>query len=587
MRKVPYIYRFFQVAIVCIVAGTGLSSCGSSKHASGNTGNKQHLSDDDIIAFKSSYYEASTKKILENYDEALSAYKQCLIIDPENAAANYEIADIFEFEKQADSALIYSSKAAQLDPSNVWYQELYAQCLQENGRYKEVADVYNNLLKQHPTVSDYYYKLAISQLQAGQLKDAAQTYSMAEEKLGFNEQLAINIVDIYERAKDYQNAEKEINELIHYNPKVPQYYDMLGNLYDMQGQSDKAFEVYQKMEKQYPDDPMVHLSLADYYRTGHNDKMAFVELKLAFEQPSLDVDTKRRILLTGFYETSTGTDSIAIQGIVLCELMVKANPKEPGAHITYGDFLVRDHDLINAREQYRIAVSQDSSSYIVWQKLMDLDNQLADYLSLANTSKQVISLFPDNSYPYVLNGFANIELKKNEEAINSLHEGITYATDDTATLSEIYSLIGEANNNIKNYSPSDSAYEAAIKLNPNNMEVLNNYSYYLSLRDTNLAEAAAMSKRSNDLAPNNYTYEDTYAWIMYKSGKYQEAKDWEDKSLKDGGQKDNSVLDHYGDILFKLGSASDAVEYWKKAKEGGMNSDLLDKKIKDKQLYEK
>lgn len=579
-------YRLLSVPTVVVLICLGISSCDSSGKITAS-GKQHHLSDDDMLLFKRTYYQAATKKILGDYDEAISLFRQCLLIDPTSSSANYEIAEILENEKQSDTALSYIAKAVQLEPSNVWYQELYARCLQENGKYKEVADVYSNLVKDHPNVRDYYYKLAVAELQLGNLTEAAQTYHLAEEKLGFNEQVAMNIVEIYEQAKDYSDAEKEIQELINQNPNVPQYYDMLGNLYDIEGESDKAFELYQKMEKAHPDDPMVHLSLADYYKGKHDDKMSFEELKLAFKQPSLDIDTKRRILLADFYELSNGTDSIAIQGMELCKLMVNSAPKEPGGHVTYGDFLLRSHNLQKAREQYNEAISEDSSNYIVWEKVLDIDNQVSDYPSLAKMSKLVISLFPDNPFPYLMNGFANIQLKEYNDAITSLHAGIEYVTDDSTILGQFYSLLGDANNSIRHYRASDSAYEQALQLNPNNIEVLNNYSYYLSLRDTNLAKAAEMSKRSNDLSPGNYTYEDTYAWILYKSGKYQEAKDWEDKALGNGGGKDNDVLDHYGDIIFKLGDKQGAVEYWQKAKDGGLKSDLLEKKIKDKQLYEK
>jgi tetratricopeptide (TPR) repeat protein len=315
--------------------------------------------------------------------------------------------------------------------------------------------------------------------------------------------------------------------------------------------------------------------------------MAFEELKMAYAQPSLDIDTKMRILYTNFYQVSTGTDTVAKQGIILSELMVSSDPKEPKTHYMYGDFLYRSGDYKKAREQYLIAVGQDSSKYTWWSRILNIDEQLNDYTSLAGTSKLVIALFPSYTDPYLLNGIANYQLKKYTEAITALRQGVSYVIDDSAKTSAFLSLLGDASNSLKQYPSSDSAYEQALKFNPNNDGVLNNYSYYLSLRDTNLDNAAKMSKRSNELVPNYATYEDTYAWILYKMGKYQDAKDWEDKAIQHGGIKDNALLDHYGDIAYKLGNKDTALEYWQKAKDGGLKSDLLDKKLRDKKLYEK
>jgi tetratricopeptide (TPR) repeat protein len=69
-------------------------------------------------------------------------------------------------------------------------------------------------------------------------------------------------------------------------------------------------------------------------------------------------------------------------------------------------------------------------------------------------------------------------------------------------------------------------------------------------------------------------------------GRYSEAKEWLQKALDHGGSTNGTILEHMGDTLFKLGDKSGAAEYWKKAKDSGEYSDLLDKKIKDNQLYE-
>jgi tetratricopeptide (TPR) repeat protein len=579
-------YKFPLLALLVVLNCLTFSSCSSSKKTV-SSNKPKYISEDEMVVIKSTYYEATKKKILGEYDAALSLFRQCIALDPGNAAAEYEMADILEYEKQPDSALIFIAQAVQMDPNNIWYQELYAQCLQDKSRYKEVEGVYRNLVTKHPNVADYYYKMAAAQLQQGNVLQAAGTYEEAQQKLGFNEQVSMNVVELYERAKDYTDAEKKIEDLISRFPATPQYDDMLGNLFEMEGKSDKAFEVYQKMEKTSPDDPMVHLSLADYYRERKDEKMAFEELELAFKQPSLDIDTKMRILITSFYQTSRGTDSLAIQGMELCKLMIEADPKEAKAYSLYGDFLYRSRDALDARNEYRAAIGLDSSKSRIWSQLLAVDEQLGDFDALANDSKLAISLFPTNPNGYLMNAEANHQLKKYKDAVSSLQQGVAYVVDDTATLISFFTEMGEDNNATKNYKASDSAYEQALKLYPDDDFVLNNYSYFLSLRDTNLGKAALMSRRSNDLKPNEANYEDTYAWILYKSGKYQDAKDWEDKAMLHGGKSHIDILDHYGDILFKLQDKNTAVEFWQKAKDGGMQSDLLDKKIRDKQLYEK
>ena len=116
---------------------------------------------------------------------------------------------------------------------------------------------------------------------------------------------------------------------------------------------------------------------------------------------------------------------------------------------------------------------------------------------------------------------------------------------------------------------------------------MNNWAYYLSLRGEKLDKAEEMSKKSMELEPNSAIFEDTYAWIVYKMGRFTDAKEWMEKAFSHGADKSAASLEHYGDILFKLGDPDKALEYWLKAKKAGDGTtDLLDKKIADKKLYE-
>lgn len=547
---------------------------------------EKQLTDEESHQLKSTYYDAEKEKIIGDYDQALFLFKTCLSIDPKNAAANFEIADILEGDKHSDSSLYYSQKAAQLEPQNIWFEDLYAQCLQDKGDYKAVAEVYRNIVKTNHSDADYYSKLAAAEMQAGENPAAIQTYNLMEQKFGFNEDVTMNKIRLFEKTKSYTEAEREIQKLIQKNPTTPEYTDMLANLYEMEGKTDKAFEMYMQMEAKNPTDPMVHLSLADYYRTHKNDSKSYSELELAFAEPSLEIDTKIRILLT-FYEETNGHDSLMSEGLRLCQILVKVNPNDPKAHYTYGNFLVRNRELKEARDQYSVSISEDSSKYSIWSQLLLLDEALNDYKDLAASSKSAIGIFPGYPQLYLDNGIANIELKKFDSAISSLNAGLQYVLGDSGITLQFYSSLGEAYNSVKRFAASDSAYEAVLALNPNDDQSLNNYSYYLSLRNVNLEKAAEMSKKANTISPQNANYEDTYAWIFFKMGKYELAKQWQEGALRDGGDKNANILEHYGDILFALNEKEKAVEYWIKARDAGATSELIGREIKDKQYYAK
>lgn len=153
-------------------------------------------------------------------------------------------------------------------------------------------------------------------------------------------------------------------------------------------------------------------------------------------------------------------------------------------------------------------------------------------------------------------------------------------------LSQSFSSLGDCYHALKDNVNSDGAYDKALSYNADNAFTLNNYAYYLSVRGEQLDKAAAMSKRSNDLQPGNASFEDTYAWILFKQKNYNDAKVWIEKALAD--DKTNSAVksEHYGDIMFYLGNIDAALENWKKAKANGDQSPLLDRKINERKYVE-
>jgi len=146
----------------------------------------------------------------------------------------------------------------------------------------------------------------------------------------------------------------------------------------------------------------------------------------------------------------------------------------------------------------------------------------------------------------------------------------------------IYGGLGDIYNSLKMYKASDAAYMEAIRLDSTNVTAMNNLAYYLSLRKERLDEATKYAAKATDLQPNNGTFEDTYAWVLFADGKYDEALVWIQKALKNTNPQTSVLLEHYGDILFKLGKTNDAVKQWTLALEKGVDSDDNKLKLKKK-----
>ena len=169
--------------------------------------------------------------------------------------------------------------------------------------------------------------------------------------------------------------------------------------------------------------------------------------------------------------------------------------------------------------------------------------------------------------------------------MQALEHGRRLAAGNAEQQSQFDSQLGDAYQELKDYPKSAAAYDAALAVDPNNYGVLNNYSYYLSLRGESLDKAKEMAGRTVAKFPDNVTYLDTYAWVLYKQKDYAGAKQNLEKALKT--TKDASILEHYGDVLWQLGDHTGAVAAWQRARKAGPGtSPLLDRKLKDQKLYE-
>ena len=529
--------------------------------------------------------DAKKYEITGDLEKAEETYRQFIGKHPEIATTYFELSRILATKKEFDEAVKYSEKAAALDPENVWYQLYLAEIQQLRGNLKEAIIIYENLSRKDPDNMDYYYQLAALYLNSEKYREAISVYNKIEEKIGITEEISIQKERIYLGLNDISNAEKELEALVISFPDESKYLSILAEFYLANGKPDKALETYKKVAEVDPKNPYIHMSMADYYRKTGDREKAFEELKLGFANPDLGVDAKVNILLS-FYTVNQLFKDLKDEAFTLARILVEVHPSDAKAHSVYGDLLLQDKQLEEARQEFLKVITIDSSRYVIWEEVMQLDLQLEKFEHLRDIGKTVIELFPEQPVPYLLAAIANSQLKDHEKAIKQLNTGVKLVVNNDLLLSQFYMYMGDTYHAMNNIEESDKAYEKSLSIDDKNAYVLNNYSYYLSLRNQDLEKAEKMAKKAVSIEPDNPSFQDTYGWVLYKMGRYEEAKTWVFKAIQAPEPPSSEVLEHYGDILYKLNDQEGAMEYWIKAKTKGPGSSQLDKKIADKKLYE-
>lgn len=187
---------------------------------------------------------------------------------------------------------------------------------------------------------------------------------------------------------------------------------------------------------------------------------------------------------------------------------------------------------------------------------------------------------------------AVLQIQKDDKgALDMYARGLKYINDDTHTelVSSYYSAYADALHKMGRKEEAYVMYDSALVYNNENIMCLNNYAYFLSLDGIRLDKAKQMSAKTLEKEPEEPTFLDTYAWILFLQGNYIEARKYIDKALKfteDPNDPENvSLVDHAGDIYYHLGFISEAVKYWKQASRMDPSSAIIKKKAQNQRYY--
>lgn len=541
--------------------------------------------DKDNFMYNTHLFGALKAKSLENFEEALKQFQKCIKLNDKQAVPFYESALINKNQGNLELAEEQIKIATTLEENNRWYQLAYAEILFSNQDFKSAAVQYKKLLLSEPGNEDIYYMLADTYIYNNDFLKAIAVYDDLEENKGVNKMISMQKHKLYMELQKKKNAIKELVNLLAKSPNDIEALEILSEVYLLNDEKDKAFEIFKKLAIIAPNNGRIHLTLADYYREQGDNMKSFEELKLAFKSTKLGVDIKVRVLVS-YFQLLAVNDIMREQAYALAKLLIEAHPAEVKPHAVYADILYTDNRFEEAKEQYLVVLEKDKTKSQVWSQVLFIQAEQNDFEGMLKTSDEALTYFSTDPLFYYFNGVSNKRFKHYPEAISALEMGIEFIIDNDMLLLEFYSSLADLHHATGDDNLSDSLYEKVLSMDAENVLVLNNYSYYLSVRKIKLERAKEMSLKCNELEKDNGTYQDTYAWILYELKEYVKAKEWMLKALTNGGDKSAVVVEHYGDILYQLGDVESAISQWKKAKELGEASKFLNQKIEEGKLYE-
>ena len=578
----------FKKYYLCLLLIVAFVSCTTAKKAVVEAPKKIQLSDSVQRQFDYYFYEGIRQKDNQQFDQALETFRMCLSIDSLDAGAQSEAGILYAligFNEQAISSL---EKAIRIDPSNWWYNVRLITMYSEQKNWNRAIEITNNLQKIYPNKEEVYTMLSSFYKETKEYDKAIAAYDRLESLNGINESSSFEKFQLYILLNKPQKGVAEIDKLVNKYPSETRYKVLRGDIFMQQKMPAKAFEIYQNVLKDDPDNPYVYVSLSEYYKSVNLPDKAMESIVSALKSDQLDVETKVSVL--GQYVEKLAHDSTKIvETESLFKLLVDRYPMEEQVHGYYAVFLQYQQRNAEALSELETMININPKNEQTWLRIIQLYMGDKNYKKILTTTTSAIENLPKLPVWYFYKGIAQYQLADYRAALASYQKGLPLITVEQADLkSDFYAQIADI---YYKFEKKDSAfvnYEASLASNPKNIMVMNNYAYYLSLEKSDLKKAERMSSKTVELEPKNSTYLDTYAWILYQEGNYSLAKFYIERAIDNLPKNDDSgvVLEHYGDILWMNSKDTKddakALEMWQKSYDAGNKTDSLKEKIANK-----
>ena len=522
--------------------------------------------------------EAVKQKNLGNLTEAVKLYNLVIKEKPDCTVAYYELGSIFLATNQLELARNNLQSAYEQDPGNEWYTNAYLNSLGAMEEYELAVDILKQQLKQHPDDPEWEFRLAGTYFAMEKGSKALRLLDKIEKERGFSEKVTLMKASIYESEEKYDSALEEVEKVMSLFPEAVQFRVVAAELCLKSGKEEEAATYYEEILEEDSLNIFALTNLTDYYRQKGDFRNSYKYLAKSFASKQIDINRKKAIL--SYYlsdEDQVSAYSRELSNVI--EVLAETHPEESDISLMAADFYIQTQDYNRAYHHLKNYLKLQKGTYNIYMQTIMLANAAGLSDELLEICEKALQEYPDSTDIRFFRGIALYQSGKYEDLIANFRgiQADDFSNPDYA--SQVAMLIAEAYYRTSNFEKSDSIFESLIREEPDNYIVLNNYSYYLAERGDKLDQAKAWSYMVVTKNPDNATYLDTYAWVLYKLRSFEEAERYILFALDKGGENDPEVNEHAGDIQLALGSYHIARSYYMKAIILGGDKTKLEEKI--------
>ncbi len=539
-----------------------------------------------IPQHKAARQAAPQKSVSELYAEAIKA----VTIHKDTVGAIGAIEAVFQQDSNyapalnllsritrvPKNAVEYAERAYLADTTNRYYLEDYGRALVQGGEYSKAVSIFGKIVQKSTEPNDYRI-LAILLDGSRKTTEAIAVLDTAEVRFGR--------IPLLGRLRQY-------------------YLLKTGQTLAAEADAHKAIEEAPYLAEN-------HISLAEIYSATRRDSLALASYQRAIAIDSLDVEPW--LALGEYYqkrgdvgayltilERIFGNDQLPLQGKIeewkslsndmnayrkfypqydaLIKRLYIRHPESKEVATSYAQHLILSGEVEEALRLCKQLIDYKKPNIEEFTRVIEIENHLNRPDSVRHYTDVALALFPHNTDLLHLRGALALQRKEFDDAIVLYNEALKHADNDTLR-SSLWGAIGDVEHQRNEMKRCFKAYDKALRYHADNAMVLNNYAYFLSEDGKSLERALTMISRALALSQNNSTYLDTMAWVLYKLGRYDEAKKYMQQALSLDRHRSAELALHYGDILHALGEEFMARTYWRKALERGADKEEIERRF--------
>jgi Tfp pilus assembly protein PilF len=515
----------------------------------------------DAAAFNEVYVEAIKQKLLGNGGDALKYLEQCIKINPESDAAYFQMAQIVMANGDLRDGKRYLIKALSIDEENMWYLTLLAGLYYQEKNIDSSIIFYEKAVKYFPEKEDFQLNLGNLYSEDKKYDKANSIFESFDNKYGVNETSTLASIKNFIAENKFDDAMVKTQLLLKEYPDEIQYNGIMADIYRGKGENQKAFDVYNKLLERNPDDPYVQLALSEFLLS---DKR-YSELSMLLNTVVLNmkVEKESKISLMARIIEVPDLDKEFEDKLLISLMILEANYKEDNViPLLRPELMMNEKKLVDASLRLEELIKINPDNYYAWEKLLVVYLQMKDFNKLVTKGEECATRFNTSLPAKLLYANGALELGKYTVALEELKKAEILAGDNKDLMVQVLTMKADVYYRMKEYIKAFETFRNAMKINSDDLTVINNYAYYLAEQNLNLKEAEEMAKRVIEKDKGNTTFLDTYGWVLYKRGKLKEAAKVMESIISKGDKTDAVWYEHYGYILKKQKKCEEAVTNW-------------------------